>query len=230
MKIRDMQSGGLVLMLTMLTMVVTLAMLVILVRDELHGWPALDELLTGVVGWCSVKSAATPVWCAACSMWGCSWATFGKCGGTLGLPTSSFDIHQRGSTTRRLRHPRELSSRPRQHNPKSTDRCVGSKARMMLCVSIGPPSHEHGSLSYISLPPVSSRGLRTNMRMPEKITAGHFHAARQVKVDSTSPQAPLEAGRVCQAGQSDDSTTAGLTICLYSTRDPRQPGRNAEPR
>lgn len=45
--------------------VVMLAVVVRVVLVELQGWPVLDELLTGVVGWCCVKSAVTPVWCAA---------------------------------------------------------------------------------------------------------------------------------------------------------------------
>lgn len=106
-------------MVCLVVMLTILMMPVMVVMDELHGWPAPDELLTGVVGWCSVKSAATPVWCVACSMWGYSWATFGKCGGSWGCPpTSSFDIHQRGSTTRCLQHTRGQSPQSRSYNPQ----------------------------------------------------------------------------------------------------------------
>lgn len=84
---QDLQSRDSEVMLMMLTV---LTMVVMVVRGELHGCLALDEVLTGVVGWCCVKSVATPVWCATSSMWGCSWATLGSVG--VVPPTSSFDI------------------------------------------------------------------------------------------------------------------------------------------
>lgn len=73
-----------------------LTMSVMVVTDGLHGWPAPDELLTGVVGWCSAKICGHPCLASSLLHVGMHLGNLGKCGGSLGLPTptSSFYIHQ----------------------------------------------------------------------------------------------------------------------------------------
>lgn len=135
---QDPESGDSVVILTMLTMLV---MVLMVLTDELHGWP---ELFAGVVGWCSVKSAATPVWCAACSMWGSS----GRPLGSVGVPgvAHQFVRHSSarlGSSARRLRHTSEPSAQFCHDNHEDTDGHAGSMVRV-LYNSIGSPAHQNG--------------------------------------------------------------------------------------
>lgn len=155
--------------------------------------------------------------------------------GFLGLPTSSFDIHQRVSA-------RPLDAFDTHHNRRHNSATTTTRARMDTLAAWFECSTIQLVLQHIKTVlscacflavRLSSPALRTNMRIPGKCAAGHSHTALLVhaKFGSTSPRAPLEAEGVPQAGQSHhDSTTACLTVCLYSTRDPREPGRNAEPR
>lgn len=135
---QDPESGDSVVILTMLTMLV---MVLMVLTDELHGWP---ELFTGVVGWCSVKSAATPVWCAACSMWGSS----GRPLGSVGVPGVAHQFVRRssarlGSSARRLRHTSQPSAQFCYDNHEGTDGHAGSMVRV-LDNSIGSPTHQNG--------------------------------------------------------------------------------------
>lgn len=129
-----------VVMLTILTMVV------MVLTDELHGWP---ELFAGVVGWCSVKSAATPVWCAACSMWGSS----GRPLGSVGVPGVAHQFVRDSSarlgwSARRLRHPPEPSAQFCHDNHEGTDGHAGDRVGL-LYNPIGPPAHRNGPFQCV---------------------------------------------------------------------------------
>lgn len=78
--------------MVILTMPTMLVLVVMVPTDELHGWP---ELFTGVVGLVFCKICSYPCLVRCLLHVGIIWANFGSVGVSLGLPTSSFDIHQR---------------------------------------------------------------------------------------------------------------------------------------
>lgn len=171
---------------------------------------------------CSVKSAATPVWCAACSMWGSSGRPLGSVGGSWGCPPVRL-----GSSARRLRHPPEPSAQFCHDNHEGTDGHAGSRVRV-LYNPIGPPAHQHCSL-LCEFPCrenlVSSTAHKFEKECQENTLLVILILVVHAKFGSTSPRAPLEAWGIPQAGQSHhDRTTACLTVCLYPTRDPRRTG------
>lgn len=150
---RDLESDGVV----MITMAVVMVMVL---TGELHGWP---ELPTGVVGWCSVKSAATPVSCLVrCLLHvGMQLGELGKCGGFPGV------AHQFGSTV----HQQRVSAEPlhafcafyafnTHENCRSNPGRITTRAPMDMLVvryecsiiQLAPPAHDHGSFLCISSP------------------------------------------------------------------------------
>lgn len=146
------------------------------VTGDLHGWLALDELLAGVVGWCSVKSAATPglvrrsAPCgdgAGCDLgvWGfVPWAS-------LGLPTHQF-VRPRpldASRTTTINHCN--SNAPRKHRPWNAVPYLATTMRGPY-VSIARLQHLRPCPTCFALP------LTCHV-----VTAHRCENARQIKAD-----------------------------------------------
>lgn len=88
---RDLQSSGMVVMLTVLTMLLT---------DELHGWPAPDELAHGCSRVVFCKICGDPCLVRCVLHVGIQLGGLWEVWGFLGLPTHQFVRH----SSARLNH------------------------------------------------------------------------------------------------------------------------------